>query len=56
MFRHYRPSTRSILVLFSLLLILIMIFRPQGLLGRRDFSFRFGRSRKPPVKGPESAP
>jgi branched-chain amino acid transport system permease protein len=48
-FEQYR------MVLFSLVLILIMIFRPQGLLGHRDFSFKFRRPTKPPVKGPEGA-
>jgi branched-chain amino acid transport system permease protein len=49
-FEQYR------MVLFSMVLILIMIFRPQGLLGHRDFSFKFRRSPKAPVKGPEDAP
>src|SRR5438477_323547 len=40
------------MVIYALLLILLMIFRPQGLLGRREFSWRmFQRSRgvKKPV-------
>jgi ABC-type branched-subunit amino acid transport system permease subunit len=30
-------------VLYALLLILFMIFRPQGLLGRREFGWRWLR-------------
>jgi branched-chain amino acid transport system permease protein len=48
-FEQYR------MVLFSLVLILIMIFRPQGLLGHRDFSLKFRRPTRPPVKGPGDA-
>ena len=39
------------MVIYALLLILLMIFRPQGLLGRREFSWRIfrraSRSKKP---------
>jgi branched-chain amino acid transport system permease protein len=41
------------MVVYSLLLVLFMIFRPQGLLGRREFSWRwFGRlaGRKPAIQ------
>jgi branched-chain amino acid transport system permease protein len=42
------------MVIYALLLILMMIFRPQGLLGRREFNLRwlgrFGRMR-PAVDG-----
>jgi branched-chain amino acid transport system permease protein len=31
------------MVIYALLLILLMIFRPQGLLGRREFSWRVFR-------------
>jgi branched-chain amino acid transport system permease protein len=39
------------MVIYALLLILLMIFRPQGLLGRREFSWRVFR-RADRVKGP----
>jgi branched-chain amino acid transport system permease protein len=47
-FEQYR------MVLFSLLLVLIMIFRPQGLFGHRDFSFRYRQPTHParPDEGP----
>jgi len=35
------------MVLFSLLLVIIMIVRPQGILGHREFSSFFGRRRAP---------
>jgi branched-chain amino acid transport system permease protein len=47
-FEQYR------MVLFSLLLVLIMIFRPQGLFGHRDFSYRF-RPRPKPARPGEGA-
>jgi len=41
------------MVIYSLLLILLMIFRPQGLLGRRELSLDWFRRRKPaPAAGP----
>jgi branched-chain amino acid transport system permease protein len=48
-FEQYR------MVLFSLLLVLIMIFRPQGLFGHRDFSYRFRPRPRParPGDGPD---
>jgi branched-chain amino acid transport system permease protein len=47
-FEQYR------MVLFSLLLVLIMIFRPQGLFGHRDFSYRYRQPTHPvrPDEGP----
>lgn len=43
------------MVIYSLLLILLMIFRPQGLLGRKEFSLDWFRRRKaapaPPAAG-----
>jgi branched-chain amino acid transport system permease protein len=48
-FEQYR------MVLFSLLLVLIMIFRPQGLFGHRDFSYRF-RPRPEKLKRPGEGP
>jgi len=52
-FEQYR------MVLFSLILVLIMIFRPQGLFGHRDFSFKFRQPTRPPgpgTEGPGPAP
>ncbi len=46
-----RAAEQYRMVVFSLLLVLIMIFRPQGLFGARDFSFSFRKPTKPPVKG-----
>jgi len=37
------------MVIYSLLLILLMIFRPQGLLGRKEFSVNWFRRRKAPL-------
>jgi branched-chain amino acid transport system permease protein len=34
------------MVIYALLLILLMIFRPQGLLGRREFSWAWLRALK----------
>jgi len=50
-FEQYR------MILFSLLLVLIMIFRPQGLFGHRDFSYRYRPRQKPPRpdEGPAAA-
>jgi branched-chain amino acid transport system permease protein len=41
-FEEYR------MVIFSLMLILIMIFRPQGLFGHRDFAYGYRRRREKP--------
>jgi branched-chain amino acid transport system permease protein len=51
-FEQYR------MVLFSLLLVLIMIFRPQGLFGHRDFSYRYRPQPQPsrPDEGPAPPP
>jgi len=40
------------MVTYALLLILLMIFRPQGLLGRRELSWDWLRRRKSQVSGP----
>jgi len=40
------------MVLFSLLLIVIMIVRPQGILGHREFATLFRRSRRPQAPNP----
>jgi branched-chain amino acid transport system permease protein len=37
------------LVIYSLLLIVLMIARPQGILGRRELSFRRSRARSAPT-------
>ena len=46
------------MVIYSLLLILLMIFRPQGLLGRKEFSLDWFRRKKavppPPAAGGET--
>ncbi|MDO5534253.1 MAG: branched-chain amino acid ABC transporter permease [Propionibacteriaceae bacterium] len=51
------PGVR--MILYALLLIVIMIFRPQGLLGKRELSTallpRFGRRRRPEPSGKEAA-
>lgn len=39
------------MVLYALLLILLMIFRPQGLFGRRELSFKWLQRKKPVVDG-----
>jgi len=48
-FEQYR------MVLFSLLLIVIMIFRPQGLFGRWDFSYRYRRPTEPSARDGDEA-
>jgi branched-chain amino acid transport system permease protein len=49
-FEQYR------MILFSLLLVLIMIFRPQGLFGHRDFSYRYRPRPQPPRPDEGPAP
>lgn len=46
-----REFSQYRMVLFSLLLIIIMIVRPQGLLGHRELSFFLGRRRAPALEG-----
>jgi branched-chain amino acid transport system permease protein len=41
------------MVIYALLLILLMIFRPQGLLGRREFSWRWFKKSSPAPKAPK---
>jgi branched-chain amino acid transport system permease protein len=46
-----REFSQYRMVLFSLLLIIIMIVRPQGILGHRELSSFFGRRRAPAPEG-----
>jgi branched-chain amino acid transport system permease protein len=44
------------MVIYALLLILLMIFRPQGLLGRREFSWRWLKKDSPEPKAQSPKP
>ena len=47
-----RFASSDRLIIYSLLLVVLMIARPQGILGRKEFSLRLGRA---PKSGPTAA-